>query len=243
MPANKADIIAQLQKNILSLQGLKPIKQRIKPELGLKPLNLSFPNQTFPLGAIHEFHCTIPEDAAATTGFIAGLLSGLMHNGSIVLWIHTSLIFPSALSSFGIQPDRIIFINPAKDKDVLYIMEQALKCSDLAAVVGEVRQLDFTASRRLQLAVEQSCVTGFIICRNAAKAGITASVARWRITSLPGIITDDSPGIGHPRWKAELLKIRNGKPGAWEIHWFNGRFCFSPQQVKAIPMQQPKKTG
>lgn len=41
------------------------------------------------------------------------------------------------------------------------VMEEALKCGGLAAVVGEVQDISFTASRRLQLAVEQSGVTGF----------------------------------------------------------------------------------
>jgi len=34
-------------------------------------------------------------------------------------------------------------------------MEEALKCAGLAAVIGEVREMDFKQSRRLQLAVEQ----------------------------------------------------------------------------------------
>ncbi len=31
------------------------------------------------------------------------------------------------------------------------------------------------------------------------------------------------PGVGAPRWKVELLKVRNGLPGAWIVEWVDGR--------------------
>jgi protein ImuA len=32
------------------------------------------------------------------------------------------------------------------------------------------------------------------------------------------------PGIGFPRWQVELLKVRSGKPGSWQLEWVNGKF-------------------
>ena len=32
------------------------------------------------------------------------------------------------------------------------------------------------------------------------------------------------PGVGFPRWNVELLKVRNGKPGSWQIEWAESRF-------------------
>ena len=103
-------------------------------------------------------------------------------------------------------------------------MEEALKCDGLSAVIGEMQELSFTASRRLQLAVEQSRVTGFILRHNPRNLNTTACVTRWKITSLPSELADDMPGVGFPRWNVELLKIRNGKPGAWQIEWTAGPF-------------------
>ena len=31
------------------------------------------------------------------------------------------------------------------------------------------------------------------------------------------------PGVGMPRWKVELLKVRNGVPGEWIVEWADGR--------------------
>ena len=243
MLATKADIIAQLQKDILPLQGFKPTVNSTAADLELGQIKDAFPDGSFPLGAVHEFLCFRAEDAAATSGFIAGVLASLMRTGGASLWISSSrTLFPPALKSFGIAPDKIIFIDLQKERDILWAMEEALKCDGLAAVVGEMKEISFIASRRLQLAVEQSRVTGFILRSNPHNLNTTACVTRWKITSLPGVLTGDMPGVGFPRWKVELLKVRNGKPGSWQIEWMNG--SFQPvYQFASMIQEQQKKTG
>ncbi len=243
MSSPKSDIIARLQRDILPLQGYKPIRNGDAVDVGLGRIKEAFPNNTFPLGAVHEFHCTGAEDAAATSGFIAGILSSLMRDGGVALWISSSrTIFPPALKHFSIDPDKIIFIDLQKQKDVLWSMEEALKCNGLAAVIGEIPEISFTASRRLQLAVEQSRVTGFIVRVNPRSLNITACVTRWKITSLPTVLPGDMPGVGFPRWNVELLKVRNGKPGNWSVEWRAGRFRHD-SRLTAIPYLHEKKTG
>ena len=243
MPATKPDIIAQLQRDILRLQGFKPASNRNAIDLGLGSLNNAFPDKVFPLGAIHEFICGGAEDAAATGGFISGLLSSLMRGKRTSIWISSSrTLFPPALKSFGISPANIIFVDLQKERDVLWAMEEALKCGALSTVVGEMKELNFTASRRLQLVVEQSQVTGFIIRRNYHNTNTTACVTRWKITPLPGESDDHLPGIGYPRWNIELLKMRNGKPGSWQMEWVDGKF--RPVYEFTSLVQEPqKKTG
>ena len=121
-------------------------------------------------------------------------------------------------------------------------MEEALKCEGLVAVIAEMPEINFTASRRLQLAVEQSRVTGFIIRCNPRSLNITACVTRWKIISLPSMLPEDMPGVGFPRWNVELLKVRNGRPGTWNIEWKAGRFRHY-SRLTAIPVEQQKKTG
>src|SRR5204863_978353 len=131
-------------------------------------------------------------------------------------------IFPPALNFFDIEADRIIFIDVKKEKEILWVLEEALKCEGLAAVVGEINEISFTASRRLQLAVEESRVTGFLLRHYHSKLNITASVSRWRITHIPSKLEDGLPGVGFPRWNVVLEKIRNGRPGHWQIEWSAG---------------------
>ncbi|MGC1243176.1 MAG: Error-prone repair protein ImuA [Chryseosolibacter sp.] len=224
MGLKRADIIEKLQTDILRLEGFKSSNSSAV-DLGLGPMREAFPDASFPLGAIHEFLTERKEGAAATSGFIAGILGALMGSAGTSLWISASrTLFPPALKSFGIQPDRFIFIDLCKEKDVLWAMEEALKCGALSAVVAEIQEISFIASRRLQLAVEQSRVTGFILRRNPARMNTTACVSRWRISSLPSEQVQDLPGVGFPQWRVELLRIRNGRSGVWDLKWMNGRF-------------------
>jgi len=221
---SKADILKDLQMDILRLQGFKS-SGNVAMDIGLGPILDAFPNSTFPLGAVHEFLSAQREDAASTTGFIAGLLSSLMGNSGATLWISsTRTLFPPALKNFGLEPDRFIFLDLQKEKDVLWAMDECLKCNALSAVIGEIRDIDFTSTRRLQLAVEQSQVTGFILRNNYRHQNTTACVSRWKITPLPSSGPEGLPGIGFPKWRVELLRMRNGKSGVWDIQWINGQF-------------------
>lgn len=224
MITSKADIISRLQKDILLLQGFKT-STTVAADIGLGPIKHAFPNGAFPLGAIHEFISASAEDTAATNGFISGIVAALMKKEGAAIWISASKhVFPPALKSFGIAADRIIFIELKKEKEMLWAMEEALKCEGLAAVIADIPHLNFTASRRLQLAVEESRVTGFIIRQNTVTINTTACITRWKIAALPSALNTGLPGVGFPCWNVELLKVRNGRPGSWQVEWVAGKF-------------------
>jgi protein ImuA len=144
------------------------------------------------------------------------------------------------LKTFGIDPDQIIFINLKSEKEILWTIEESLKCGGLSAVVGEINEISFIASRRLQLAIEQSGVTGFLLRRQSKNP--IASVSRWQIKHLASELAEHLPGVGYPRWNVELLKTRNGKPGQWQIEWTAGKFRHIPVPENFIH-QEKRKTG
>jgi len=159
------------------------------------------------------------------------------------IWISSSrTVFPAALKTFGVEPDQIIFVDLEKEKDVLWTMEEALKCNRLTAVIGELREINFTESRRLQLAVEQSRVTGFILRQQSRIQNTIACVSRWRITSLQSELEEGMPGVGFPRWHAELLKVRNGYSGKWKVEWQSNHFEEISENIFSIE-EQKRKTG
>ncbi|MBI3221243.1 MAG: Error-prone repair protein ImuA [Bacteroidetes bacterium] len=238
----KSNIIEDLQRDILRLEGYKS-GNNPAVDGGLGPIRDAFPNASFPLGVLHEFLSDKPEDASATSGFACGLLAKLMGNNGAVLWISSNRkIFPPALRAFGIQPDRFVFIDLQNEREVIWAMDEALKCGALTAVVGETREINFTESRRLQLAAEQSQVTGFILRNNFPKINTTASVSRWRITSLPSESIGELPGIGFPKWRVDLIRIRNGRPGSWDIRWIDGEFQPVPKLIPSAHEEQ-KQVG
>ncbi|MBK1441415.1 Error-prone repair protein ImuA [Parapedobacter sp. ISTM3] len=241
MKESKQEKVNRLKQDMLRWQGF------VRPEshaarIGLGPVEDAFPNAVFPPYGVHEFISGGREEDAATSGFMGGLLSRLTEGNKTCLWISTSrILFPPAMGAFGVRPDRIIFVDVQRERDVLWAMEESLKCNGLAAVVAELQDMDFIQSRRLQLAVEKSSGTGLVLRSNPRNIGSTACTARWRIRPLPSALEEGMPGVGPPRWQVELLKVRNGNPGCWKMEWSRG--CFVPvmpsiRQNKALQLQK-----
>lgn len=234
----QSPVVQQLREDILTLQGFTPPAPGSR--VGLGPVEAAFPNGCFPRAAVHEFLSDTPEESAATSGFLAGLLGCLLPERGMCLWIGRNReVFPPGLTAFGLTPDRILFIDLAREADLLWAIEEALKCEAISAVVGEVRELGMTESRRLQLAVERSRVTGLLHRRNPRARHALACASRWRISPLASLPEDGLPGVGFPRWQVDLLKVRNGLPGSWQLEWAEGHF----QPLAAAPRGRWLQTG
>ncbi|MES2649665.1 MAG: Error-prone repair protein ImuA [Bacteroidota bacterium] len=243
MQAAKSDIIARLRQQLHPLQGVKTTLNGIEVATASGPQKIAFPNDLLSYGAVHEFVCNGSAETTATSGFIAALLATLMKNGGVAIWISAKRnLFPTGLVNFGILPENIIFLDLQKTKDMLWALEEALKCSSIAAVIGEIPELSFTSARRLQLAVEQSGTMGFILRNNPRNLTTTGCVTRWKISSLPSNLENGMPGVGFPRWNASLLKTRNGKPANWEVEWAAGKFR-TLSSINTAVIKTLKKAG
>ena len=247
MTETKQEIIGRLRQHILHQQGYKPAQADTPRIAGLGKIEAAFPNSVFPTGMMHELMCGQREEAAACGGFLAGLLASLMNPQSVALWVSVRrTLFPPSLKTFGIEPHQIIFVDVTREKEVLWATEEALKCAGLVAVVAELRELSFAQSKRLQGAVEQSTVTGFVLRTDPERLNTTTCVSRWKITCLPSQPEQGLPGVGFPRWNVELLKVRNGQPGQWEVEWHGNNFSISqpePAKMRYPMFQKARKAG
>ena len=84
------------------------------------------------------------------------------------------------LAAFGLGPERLILVRAREGREVLWAMEEALGSGRAALVVGEVRRLDWTASRRLQLAAENGATPALLVNggdHEAAPGALTC----WRV--------------------------------------------------------------
>lgn len=233
-----AEILATLRQEIQQFEGFKPYQAK-EIRLGLNEIDQKLPYGSFPLSAIHEF---ISQDAAelgSTYGFVSAL-AGLIADGSAIVWITKQRsLFPHGLTAYGLEPHSIIFVEAKREQDALWAMEEALKCKGLACVIGEVPDTDLTATRRLQLMVEGNGTTGFLLRHSPKKTGTSSTVTRWAIKPLPSHQKESMPGVGFPRWDAELLRVRNGTPGRWQLEWRDQRFhLIEPEQIQHIPKSQ-----
>src|SRR4051812_15302878 len=112
MPASNQAIMAQLQKDILPLQGFRPPATGRTASIGLGPLESAFPTGHFPTGAVHECISTPEKRAAAPRGFLAALRGKLLLQGGACIWVGTArTLSPPALAAFGVPAERLIFID------------------------------------------------------------------------------------------------------------------------------------
>lgn len=185
---------------------------------GISDLDGALPGGGIVAGGLHEVAGSpeLADDASATV-FIAGILARTQ--GTVFWCLHWRDLFSPALHLAGLHPDRVIFVEAGTDTHVLIAMEECLRHSGLGGVVGEIRKMSLTASRRLQLAAEQSGVPAFVL-RRASKTDAsvegTAAMTRWRIRAVPserlGI-----PSLARPRWQVDLERVRGGEPQSWTL--------------------------
>jgi protein ImuA len=234
------ELFQQLKREILAYEGYKTALSGKAVSLGA--LDNAFPNKCFPAGALHEFITATDQAGAATYGFVLAIIAQIAAPTGIAVWISTRRqVFPPALVVFGIQPEHLFFLDVATEQEALWAAEECLKCPGIAAIVCEATQVSFIASRRFQLAIEQTGVTAFLIRQVRGKATAIASVCRWRISPLQSALPDDIPGIGHPSWQVELLKVKNGNPGAWQLQFSSGQFANITNN--SVITQQHRKAG
>jgi protein ImuA len=156
--------------------------------------------------------------AGIATLFMAGIIARM--KGPVLWCLRGRDLFAPALARVGLHPDRVIFCETWKGRDVLPAMEEGLKCAGLVAVVGEVSKLSLNASRRLQLCAGESGVTALIIRRwhseQQASSEPNAAATRWRIAPAPSPASNFD-GLPRQLWQLDFLRVRSGEPHSWVL--------------------------
>lgn len=114
---------------------------------------------------------------------------------------------------------RLIHVAAKSPEDLLFALEEGVRCRDLAFVIGELagnpRALDLTASRRLSLAAEKHGVPLVLVRLDAAR-DLSSARMRWQVRSAPSPAPHwNAFAPGPPRWHAELFRARGHTPGEW----------------------------
>jgi len=174
--------------------------------------------------ALHEAVAATlaPGDEAAATLFLAAAAArfAIARGEGQVLWaLARRDLFAPGLAQAGLTPERLLYAECRGDAEVLAVIEEGVRHGSLAAVIGEVGRADMAATRRLQLAAEESG-TPALLLRRWKKAEMdplappSAAVTRWRIGCAPSAALP-FPGIGRARWRVELARQRGGPPHSW----------------------------
>ena len=178
---------------------------------------------------------TLSEVFAPTSGdasCVGFVLAQLGRSAAPLLWVQDRLSIMETGQPYGpgTAPARpILRVAVSRPVDVLWAMEEGLRCAGLAGVIGEIwgdpPALSFTATKRLALHAESSGVSCWLI-RRGAEANLSAARNRWRVDALPSTRHPfDQQAPGEPRWRAELFRSRYARPGVWTAQYDCAAHC------------------
>jgi protein ImuA len=191
-------------------------------------------------GALHEIAAASESHLSAATGFVLGLAA---QRRARVCWIAEDMTLAESgapygpgLDAFNLAPERLLTVTAAHRRDLLWTMEEALRCRAVGSVIGELRHgaLDAVAVRRLSLAAANSGALALLLRAQPAREASTAAT-RWIVGAAP---SSAAYGPGPPRFAAQLVRNRRGPTGSWILEWSgtDERFVLA---TPAVPVATP----
>lgn len=226
-PERGQNPLAALRATVARLERRGDHPRRDILPVGLPEVTRHLPGGGLATGMLHEVMAASHEDRPSAFGFAFSLAASALQSRKgpafFVSTRHATREFgrPYAhgLRHMGIDPWRFVLIETARDKDALWALEETLRTEVRPAiVVGALsRQLDLTASRRLNLASSAGAVPLVLLCMTGEQ-GANAAGTRWRIGAAPSS-KDRFGSLGDWRWRTTLERSRNGRPGQWLLEW------------------------
>lgn len=177
-------------------------------------------------GAIHDARAEAGS-AGALSAFALGLAARawaarrrpvLLVQQDLAAWEAGDPYGPG-LGFLGLPPQALVLARLSRPQDVLFAMEEGLRCAALSAVLGEFAAPfpdPLTATRRLALAARESGGLGLILIQGATPTP-SAAVTRWQVSPLPSPAPDGFGGLGPPCIAAQLVRNRTGRLGVWPL--------------------------
>ena len=92
------------------------------------------------------------------------------------------------LDACGLSPERLLTVSAARRSDLLWAMEEALRCRAVHAAIGELRdgEIDSVALRRLSLAAADSGALALLLRARPTREASTAAT-RWIVGAAPSV--------------------------------------------------------
>lgn len=220
---------------------------RVHVETGISAIDETL-GGGFTRGTIHELLPKSVQDLGSAAGFAFGLAARAHEPGAHTLYIQhdftsaeTGRPYLPGLKLSGFDTSSLIYLHVPRAEDVLWAMNEALKCRGFSAVIAEfpahTRILDLTSTRRLTLAAQEGLGFGLIL-RHAATVEPNAATTRWFVSSAPSR-GDHFGGLGAPGFHLDLVKNRFGSSGQWQVEWHSRERKFEIAPQPATPAVTP----
>lgn len=194
---------------------------------------------------IHEIMPRSVQDLGAAAGFAFGVAARAQETSAHTLYIQhdftsaeTGRPYLPGLKLSGFDTSSLIYLHVPQAEDVLWAMNEALKCRGFSSVIAEfpahTRVLDLTSTRRLALAAQEGLGLGLIL-RHAATIEPNAATTRWLVSSAPSRGSEHG-GMGAPNFHLDLVKNRFGTSGQWQVEWHAHERKFETAHKAGTPL-------
>jgi hypothetical protein len=173
---------------------------------GFAALDALLPGGGWPLGALNELMPAQP--GIGELGLLLPALVALAQDGRYLALIAPPwLPYPPALAQRGLPLPQLLLIQPATARDVLWSIEQTLRCPAFGAVLAWPGAVDERSLRRLQLAAEAGGAAGWLYRPARAAEQSSPAALRLQLEAAPA-----------GALRVRIRKARGGAPGAVVVH-------------------------
>jgi protein ImuA len=179
-----------------------------------------FPHACEPL---EEVGAAAPGDVGAALGFSIARLAARGDGRPVALvttddWLRErGRPFAGGIEGWGLAADRLVWVKAQREGEALWALEEVLKSGAAAGALATVAAPPFVTTRRLEFAARAGSAAG-ILLRAGETGDLSAARRRWRIgAATSGEHAFDGAAPGSVRLRAELVRRRDGPPGAWTL--------------------------
>jgi protein ImuA len=185
---------------------------------GCSAIDRYLPNGGYACGSMVELIRNDPRTGTGVLSLALMMAKPAMANGKYLVIVDPlKQVYPPALQAMGIPLERLIALQPENPSDIVWGIDQAMRCSAVGAVICEMNALDDRIARRFQLAAEQGGGLGILVRdRSSAKRHPSWADVQWMINrSSHHVGTTPNTTV---RWmELQLTRCSGGRTGA-RIH-------------------------
>ena len=196
---------------------------------GARAVDALLPSHGLKLDTLVEWVAETPVCGAATLAMVAAatLLSPSSSTHSATCSAPTGPMFvidpdgtfyPPAAIALGIPAERIVWVRPRRHADLVWAIDQALRCDAVAAVWASVgERLDDSDARRLQLAAEIGHTPGLLVRPANVRGKPSFADVRFHVAQkhVPQKHTaQNGPAALSRAWHVTLDRCRGASVGA-----------------------------
>jgi hypothetical protein len=161
-------------------------------------------------GAIHEWLAAAPGCGAEVLSLLAAR-SACAEGGALVVIDPHRQFYPPAAAAWGIALENTIVVRAGSGNLLLWAIDQALRCTAVAAVWGRLEWISERWQRRFQLSAEAGGATGFLVRPAQARRYPGWAEVQW--------LVEGSANPGSTRFDREMaVRLVRARGGPALVH-------------------------